>query len=173
MPASVPSDPSVPRPAAPTRADLAELLAGLKFDAQGLVTAVIQDHADATVLMVGWMDAEAVCRTLTTGRTWFWSRSRQEYWQKGETSGHRQYVRSVHADCDRDTLLVRVEQVGAACHTGTRSCFQEALRAVTASSPDGAGAETAGGPARDGAARGASASGAPARAGVPGGEAGP
>lgn len=153
MPASVPSDHSAPRPAEPTRADLAELLAGLKFDAQGLVTAVIQDHADATVLMVGWMDAEAVRRTLTTGRTWFWSRSRQQYWQKGETSGHRQHVRSVHADCDRDTLLVRVEQVGAACHTGSRSCFQEALPAV--------------------AARDASASGVPVRAGALGGEAGP
>ncbi len=119
MPASVPSDPaSAPRAAEPAGADLAELVASLKFDAQGLVTAVIQEHADATVLMVGWMDAEAVRRTLTTGRTWFWSRSRGEYWQKGETSGHRQYVRSVHADCDRDTLLVRVEQIGGACHTG-------------------------------------------------------
>jgi phosphoribosyl-AMP cyclohydrolase len=135
VPASVPSDPAgVPRSGAPVGADLAELVAGLKFDAQGLVTAVVQDHADATVLMVGWMDAEAVRRTLITGRTWFWSRSRHEYWQKGETSGHRQYVRSVHADCDRDTLLVRVEQVGGACHTGARSCFEEALPAVTASS---------------------------------------
>jgi phosphoribosyl-AMP cyclohydrolase len=132
--ASVPSEPV--NAAQPDSDDLAELVAGLKFDAQGLVTAVIQDHADATVLMVGWMDAEAVRRTLTTGRTWFWSRSRREYWQKGETSGHRQYVRSVHADCDRDTLLVRVEQVGGACHTGARSCFEEALPAVTASSTD-------------------------------------
>jgi phosphoribosyl-AMP cyclohydrolase len=132
--ASVPSEPLDAAPPGPD--DLAELVAGLKFDAQGLVTAVIQDHADATVLMVGWMDAEAVRRTLTTGRTWFWSRSRREYWQKGETSGHRQYVRSVHADCDRDTLLVRVEQVGGACHTGARSCFEEALPAVTAASTD-------------------------------------
>ena len=124
---------SVPRQGEPIRADLAELLAGLKFDAQGLVTAVIQDHADATVLMVGWMDAEAVRRTLTTGRTWFWSRSRREHWLKGETSGHRQYVRSVHADCDRDTLLVRVEQIGGACHTGTRSCFEAPLPAVQGS----------------------------------------
>ena len=134
MPASAPSEPAgAPRPAEPAPDDLAELIAGLKFDAQGLVTAVIQDHADATVLMVGWMDAEAVRRTLTTGRTWFWSRSRRRYWQKGETSGHRQYVRSVRADCDRDTLLVRVEQVGGACHTGSRSCFEEPLPAVTAS----------------------------------------
>jgi phosphoribosyl-AMP cyclohydrolase len=140
--ASVPSEPvNAPQPDSD---DLAELVAGLKFDAQGLVTAVIQDHADATVLMVGWMDAEAVRRTLTTGRTWFWSRSRREYWQKGETSGHRQYVRSVHADCDRDTLLVRVEQIGGACHTGARSCFEEALPAVAAAStdaPPGRGAE--------------------------------
>jgi phosphoribosyl-AMP cyclohydrolase len=143
VPASVPADPaSAPRSGVPTGADLTELVAGLKFDAQGLVTAVIQDHADASVLMVGGMDAEAVRRTLTTGRTWFWSRSRREHWQKGETSGHRQYVRAVHADCDRDTLLVRVEQVGGACHTGARSCFEEALPAVTASS---AGASAAAG----------------------------
>ena len=135
MPDPAPTEPTAPRAADPARAELAELVDGLKFDAQGLVTAVIQDHADATVLMVGWMDAEAVRRTLTTGRTWFWSRSRRQYWQKGETSGHRQYVRSVHADCDRDTLLVRVEQVGAACHTGARSCFQESLPAVPGSPP--------------------------------------
>ncbi len=126
-------------PAGLAPAELAEFVGGLKFDAQGLVTAVIQDHADATVLMVGWMDAEAVRRTLTTGRTWFWSRSRREYWQKGETSGHRQYVRSVHADCDRDTLLVRVEQIGGACHTGARSCFDEVLPAVIGSSRAAAG----------------------------------
>jgi len=166
VPASVPSDPaSAPQPGEPARA---ELVAGLKFDPQGLVTAVIQDHADATVLMVGWMDAEAVRRTLTTGRTWFWSRSRREYWQKGETSGHRQYVRSVHADCDRDTLLVRVEQIGGACHTGARSCFEEALPAVTGSSADGA----ATGSSADGAATGSEAFGSPAaaRAGAVGGE---
>jgi phosphoribosyl-AMP cyclohydrolase len=161
VPASVPSDPaSAPRAAEPAGADLAELVASLKFDAQGLVAAVIQDHADATVLMVGWMDTEAVRRTLTTGRTWFWSRSRGEYWQKGETSGHRQYVRSVHADCDRDTLLVRVEQIGGACHTGARSCFEEVLPAVTGSSADGA-------------ALGSTASGPVARAGAAGGQAGP
>jgi phosphoribosyl-AMP cyclohydrolase len=178
VPASAPSDPaSAPRQGEPIRADLAELLAGLKFDAQGLVTAVIQDHADATVLMVGWMDAEAVRRTLTTGRTWFWSRSRREYWQKGETSGHRQYVRSVHADCDRDALLVRVEQVGGACHTGARSCFEEALPAVTGSSVAGAatGSSVAGaatGSSADGAATGSEAFGSPAaaRAGAVGGE---
>jgi phosphoribosyl-AMP cyclohydrolase len=176
VPASVPSDPaSAPRAAEPAGADLAELVAGLKFDAQGLVTAVIQDHADATVLMVGWMDAEAVRRTLTTGRTWFWSRSRGEYWQKGETSGHRQYVRSVHADCDRDTLLVRVEQIGGACHTGARSCFEEVLPAVTGSSADGAAMDaTAPGLSPLGsAAPGSAAPGPAVRAGAAGGQAGP
>ena len=152
MPASVPSEPVN----AASGAELAELVAGLKFDAQGLVTAVIQDHADATVLMVGWMDAEAVRRTLTTGRTWFWSRSRREYWQKGETSGHRQYVRSVHADCDRDTLLVRVEQIGGACHTGARSCFADALPAVRASSASSA---AGGGPGSEQAPVGARSAG--------------
>jgi len=77
--------------------------------------------------MVAWMDAEAVRRTLTTGHTWFWSRSRRRYWRKGETSGNVQHVRSVTADCDLDTLLVRVEQVGVACHEGTRSCFSHPL----------------------------------------------
>ena len=104
-----------------------DAVAGLAFDATGLVPAVVQDDHDGTVLMVAWMDAEAVRRTLTTGRTWFWSRSRRRYWQKGETSGHVQHVRSVTADCDGDTLLVRVEQVGPACHTGTRSCFTHPL----------------------------------------------
>jgi phosphoribosyl-AMP cyclohydrolase len=166
VPASAPSEPAgAPQPGEALRPDLAELVTGLKFDAQGLVTAVIQDHADGAVLMVGWMDAEAVRRTLTTGRTWFWSRSRRQYWQKGETSGHRQYVRSVHADCDRDTLLVRVEQVGGACHTGARSCFEEALPAVTASS---AGASTgdgqpAGSLASDSSAGASAAAGGKAR----------
>ena len=104
-----------------------DAVVGLKFDAAGLVPAVVQDDQDGTVLMVAWMDAEAVRRTLTTGRTWFWSRSRRRYWQKGETSGHVQHVRSVSADCDGDTLLVRVDQVGPACHTGTRSCFTHPL----------------------------------------------
>jgi phosphoribosyl-AMP cyclohydrolase len=107
----------------------ADAVAGLAFDEGGLLPAVVQDDADGTVLMVAWMDAEAVRRTLTTGRTWFWSRSRRAYWQKGETSGHVQHVRSVTADCDRDTLLVRVTQVGPACHLGTRSCFTEPLPA--------------------------------------------
>jgi phosphoribosyl-AMP cyclohydrolase len=108
-----------------------DLISSLRFDAQQLICAVIQDHADGTVLMVGWMDAEAVRRTLTTGRTWFWSRSRQEHWRKGDTSGHMQLVRSAAVDCDHDTLLIRVEQVGPACHTGARSCFFTPLPAVT------------------------------------------
>jgi phosphoribosyl-AMP cyclohydrolase len=114
-------------------------VANLTFDAAGLLPAVVQDDGDGTVLMVGWMDAEAVRRTLTTGRTWFWSRSRRSYWQKGETSGHTQHVRSVTADCDGDTLLVRVRQVGPACHTGTRSCFSHRLAALEGGVPAAAG----------------------------------
>src|SRR5215218_51518 len=95
----------------------------LKRDAAGLVTAVIQEQATGEVLMVGWMDDEALHRTLTTGRTTFWSRSRQEYWRKGDTSGHVQHLRQVRLDCDGDAVLVVVDQVGPACHTGTRSCF--------------------------------------------------
>ena len=100
------------------------IAARLKRDAAGLVCAVVQDHASREVLMVGWMDDEALHRTLTTGRVTFWSRSRSEYWRKGDTSGHVQWVKAVHLDCDGDALLVEVEQVGAACHTGTRSCFE-------------------------------------------------
>ncbi|MDQ6874048.1 MAG: phosphoribosyl-AMP cyclohydrolase [Actinomycetota bacterium] len=95
----------------------------LKRDRDGLVPAVAQQHDSGEVLMVGWMDDEALHRTLTTGRCTYWSRSRQEYWVKGETSGHQQWVRSVALDCDGDTLLVRVDQVGPACHSGDRSCF--------------------------------------------------
>ena len=95
----------------------------LKRDDAGLVTAVIQDAESRDVLMVGWMDDEALHRTLTTGRGTFWSRSRQTYWVKGETSGHTQAVREVRLDCDGDTLLVLVDQTGPACHTGTRTCF--------------------------------------------------
>ena len=97
--------------------------ARLKRDADGLVAAVVQQHDTREVLMLGWMDDEALHRTLTTGRVTFWSRSRQEYWRKGDTSGHAQHVRSVALDCDGDVLLVVVDQVGAACHTGTRTCF--------------------------------------------------
>jgi phosphoribosyl-AMP cyclohydrolase len=95
----------------------------LKRDEHGLVAAVVQQHDSREVLMLGWMDDEALRRTLTSGRVTFWSRSRQEYWRKGDTSGHRQYVRSVNIDCDGDALLVSVDQVGAACHTGAHTCF--------------------------------------------------
>ena len=90
----------------------------------GLVAAIVQDATDGTVLTVAYMDAEALRRTLDSGRSWFYSRSRQEYWQKGETSGDRQYVREVRMDCDGDALLILVDQHGkGACHTGERSCF--------------------------------------------------
>ena len=95
----------------------------LKRDDQGLVAAIVQQHDTGEVLMLGWMDDEALARTLTSGRVTFWSRSRGEYWRKGDTSGHVQHVRSVAVDCDGDALLVRVDQVGAACHTGDRTCF--------------------------------------------------
>jgi phosphoribosyl-AMP cyclohydrolase len=103
----------------------AEVAARLKRDADGLVCAVVQQHDSAEVLMVGWMDDEALRRTLTSGRVTFWSRSRGEYWRKGDTSGHAQYVKSVALDCDGDALLVRVDQIGAACHTGARTCFDD------------------------------------------------
>jgi phosphoribosyl-AMP cyclohydrolase len=105
-------------------AELDPQIAGrLKRDAVGLVAAVVQQHDSGEVLMVGWMNDEALHRTLTTGRATYWSRSRQEYWVKGDTSGNVQYVKSVALDCDGDALLVKVDQVGPACHTGDHSCF--------------------------------------------------
>lgn len=95
----------------------------LKWNADGLVPAVAQQYDTGEVLMLGWMDAEALHRTLTTGRCTYWSRSRQEYWVKGESSGHQQWVKHVALDCDGDTVLVKVDQVGAACHTNDRTCF--------------------------------------------------
>ncbi len=95
----------------------------LTYDERGLIPAVIQQYDTLEVLMVAWMDAEAVKRTVESGRTWFWSRSRQAYWNKGETSGHAQEVKEIRYDCDADTLLVLVDQVGVACHTGERTCF--------------------------------------------------
>jgi phosphoribosyl-AMP cyclohydrolase len=102
-----------------------ELVAAIDFAKDGgLVPAIVQDASDGTVLTVAYMDAEALQRTLRTGRSWFYSRSRQEYWQKGETSGDRQYVREVRMDCDGDALVVLVDQHGrGACHTGERTCF--------------------------------------------------
>ena len=105
--------------------------ARLKRDSAGLVTAVVQQYDSDEVLMVGWMDDEALHRTLTTGRATYWSRSRQEYWVKGETSGNAQLVKSVALDCDGDALLVKVDQVGVACHTGDRTCFDAASLEVT------------------------------------------
>jgi phosphoribosyl-AMP cyclohydrolase / phosphoribosyl-ATP pyrophosphohydrolase len=100
----------------------------LKYDEQGLVPAVVQEAETGEVLMVAWMDRDAVAATLATGLTHFWSRSRQAPWRKGETSGHSQHVRGVYADCDADTLLVQVHQDGVACHTGSRTCFFTALQ---------------------------------------------
>ncbi|MDU5541578.1 phosphoribosyl-AMP cyclohydrolase [Varibaculum cambriense] len=107
-----------------TQALDSQVASRLKRDGAGLVCAVIQDWKSGQVLMVGYMDDEALRRTLTTGRVTFWSRSRREYWRKGDTSGHAQYVKQVQIDCDGDALLVQVDQVGAACHTGKRSCFE-------------------------------------------------
>lgn len=97
----------------------------LQYNESGLVCAVAQQHDTREVLMVAWMDAEAVRRTLATGRATYWSRSRRQYWVKGETSGNVQLVREVRHDCDGDALLLLVDQIGPACHTGTRSCFDE------------------------------------------------
>ena len=101
----------------------------LRFDEQGLIPAVIQDVENGDVLMVAWMNEDAVHRTLESGRTWFWSRSRNELWRKGDTSGHVQHVQEVRYDCDADTLLVRVTQEGPACHTGNRTCFYRTIDA--------------------------------------------
>ncbi|WP_346289169.1 bifunctional phosphoribosyl-AMP cyclohydrolase/phosphoribosyl-ATP diphosphatase HisIE [Sphaerothrix gracilis] len=98
----------------------------IRYNAQGLVPAIVQDYLDGTVLMLAWMNRESLQKTLETGDTWFWSRSRQELWHKGATSGHLQKVQSIRYDCDSDALLVTVEQIGdVACHTGERSCFHQ------------------------------------------------
>ena len=129
------SSASAAAPPSPLPPDIA---ARLTRDAAGLVAAVVQQHDTGEVLMLGWMDDEALHRTLTTGRVTFWSRSRGEYWRKGDTSGHAQYVRSVAIDCDGDALLVHVDQVGAACHTGDRTCFDAGvLGAVVGERPEG------------------------------------
>jgi phosphoribosyl-AMP cyclohydrolase len=104
-----------------------EVVARLRRDPAGLVPAIVQQHDTGEVLMLAWMDEEALRRTVATGRATYWSRSRREYWVKGATSGHHQYVRSVALDCDGDAVLMRVEQVGVACHTGTRSCFTDVI----------------------------------------------
>ena len=100
----------------------------LSRDANGLVAAVVQEQGTGEVLMLAWMDDEALHRTLSTGRATYWSRSRKEYWVKGETSGHHQHVRSIALDCDGDALLLTVEQTGPACHTGSHNCFFDVLK---------------------------------------------
>jgi phosphoribosyl-AMP cyclohydrolase len=111
------------RPSVPASSLATSVAERLKRDPAGLVAAIVQQHDTREVLMLGWMDDEALARTLTSGRVTFYSRSRQEYWRKGDTSGHVQRVRRVSIDCDGDALLVEVDQVGAACHTGERTCF--------------------------------------------------
>src|SRR5690349_12029935 len=114
-------------------ATTAEHLDAVKYDANGLVPAIVQEKGTGEVLMLAYMNAEALRRTLDTGRTWLWSRSRQEYWCKGETSGDRQFVREAYYDCDGDTVLLVVEQEGrGACHTGARTCFFRSFGAAGA-----------------------------------------
>jgi phosphoribosyl-ATP pyrophosphohydrolase/phosphoribosyl-AMP cyclohydrolase len=99
----------------------------LKFNDAGLIPVVVQQFDTKAVLMMAWMNRESLQRTLDTGETWFWSRSRQEFWHKGATSGHTQRVISIALDCDGDSLLLQVEQLGAACHTGDRTCFHNSV----------------------------------------------
>lgn len=116
--------------ATPISVDPSEL-ERVAYNADGLVPAIVQEVGSGDVLMLAWMNAEALTKTLATGRSWFWSRSRHELWCKGETSGDRQYVRKVRYDCDGDTLLLVVEQAGrGACHTGEHSCFYRAFGQV-------------------------------------------
>ena len=110
-----------------------ELLAAVRFDAQGLAPAIVQDVDSKQVLMMAWMNAESLRRTLALGETVFWSRSRQAYWHKGATSGNTQAVVELRVDCDGDTLLILVRPAGPACHTGEVSCF---YRALSSSAPD-------------------------------------
>jgi phosphoribosyl-AMP cyclohydrolase len=105
------------------KTDIAELVKRIKFDANGLVAAVAQDAANGAVLMVAWMNREALEKTLTTNDVHYWSRSRNALWRKGETSGHTQKLKEFYIDCDGDTLLLKVEQTGPACHTGEKTCF--------------------------------------------------
>jgi phosphoribosyl-AMP cyclohydrolase len=115
-------------PAPPSPEAQAALLAALRFDAQGLVACIAQQHDTGEVLMLAWMNREAVAETLSTGRVTYWSRSRGTLWRKGETSGQVQRLIDLRVDCDGDALLALVDQQGVACHTGRRSCFSWALR---------------------------------------------
>ena len=110
------------------RAAIDTMLAAIQFDAQGLVPAIAQQHGSGEVLMMAWMDRNAVAETMRTGRVCYWSRSRQAPWRKGDTSGHIQTLVDLRVDCDGDTLLVEVEQTGVACHTGRHNCFFRAIR---------------------------------------------
>lgn len=103
----------------------------LKFNSEGLIPAIIQDATNGRVLMMAWMNRNSLEDTIKTGKTHFWSRSRQKYWMKGEESGHTQTVKDIAFDCDGDTLLIQVEQVGAACHEGYRSCFFRSVKEKT------------------------------------------
>ncbi|MEW5758132.1 MAG: phosphoribosyl-AMP cyclohydrolase [Candidatus Omnitrophota bacterium] len=100
----------------------------LKYDANGLIPAIIQDYKTKKVLMLAYMNKESVKKTLKLGKTCFWSRSRKEYWVKGETSGHFQFIKNIYYDCDRDALLILVKQIGAACHTNNKSCFYRKIK---------------------------------------------
>lgn len=102
-------------------------LKGLKFDQRGLIPAIIQDYRTKEVLMLAYMNRQSLERTLKLSKTCFWSRSRKKYWVKGETSGNYQYIKSIFYDCDKDSLLIKVRQVGVACHTGNKSCFYRRL----------------------------------------------
>ena len=108
--------------------DASQLLAALRFGSDGLIPAVAQQHDSGEVLMLAWMNRDAVLETLKSGRICYWSRSRQQLWRKGESSGHVQRLMELRVDCDGDALLVLVDQSGVACHTGTRSCFLRAVR---------------------------------------------
>jgi phosphoribosyl-AMP cyclohydrolase len=112
------------------------IAAQLKRDERGLVAAIARQYDTGEVLMLAWMDDEALARTLATGRATYWSRSRGEYWVKGDTSGHVQHVKAVRLDCDGDALLIDVDQVGAACHTGERTCFFTELHRAAPSLPE-------------------------------------
>ena len=120
-----------------TEQEADDVVARAAFGADGLIPAVVQQWDTLEVLMLAWMDAVALRRTLTEGRVTFWSRSRQEYWRKGDTSGHVQFVRSAALDCDLDAVLVKVEQIGAACHTGAHSCFDVTPLTPTVGGADG------------------------------------
>ena len=105
-----------------------EIVGQLKFDKDGLICAVVQDYQNDEILMVAWMNKEAFIETLQTGKVCYWSRSRKELWRKGETSGHIQKVKSIQIDCDGDAVLIKVDQIGGACHTGYRSCFYRKVK---------------------------------------------